>query len=63
MRLATVMAACAALGLAAPAAEAAIAPPPTVLDFENAPTGELDGDAYPGVTLTAPPAFSFCGGS
>ena len=58
-------AACAMLGFTAPAAEAAIAPAPTVLDFENAPTGQLDGAYYAGAgaTLAAPPAFSFCGGS
>jgi hypothetical protein len=55
------MAACAALALAAPAAEAALAPAPTVLDFENATVGPFDGDTYPGVTLTAPFIFSGCG--
>ena len=65
VRLATVAAACAALGLAAPAAEAAIAPPPTVLDFEGAAEGELDSAFYEGAgaTLAAPPAVSFCGSS
>ena len=56
MRLATVAAACAALGFAAPSAQAAIAPPPTVLDFENADLGPLD-DAYyqgAGALLSAP---------
>ena len=51
--------------VAAPAAEAAIAPPPTVLDFENAAPGALDSAYYAGAgaTIAAPPAFSFCGGS
>ena len=58
-------AACAMLSFTAPAAEAAIAPAPTVLDFENAPVGQLDGAYYAGAgaTLAAPPAFTFCGGS
>ncbi|MBE2319499.1 thrombospondin type 3 repeat-containing protein [Solirubrobacter sp. CPCC 204708] len=46
----------AALALAAPA-QAQLAPPPTVLDFEaykNSGTTGLDGSIYPGVTLTAP---------
>ncbi len=42
---------------AAPA-RAELAPPPTVLDFENAPDGQIDEAAYPGVTLEAP---GFCG--
>jgi hypothetical protein len=53
------------LAFAAPA-RAAIAPPPAVLDFENAPLGpSFDGDFYAsaGATLTAPPRFGFCGGS
>src|SRR4051794_6212875 len=53
------------LAFAAPA-QAAIAPPPTVLDFENAPLGSsFDGSLYAsaGATLTAPPRFGFCGTS
>jgi hypothetical protein len=49
----------AGLGLfAAAPARAELAPPPTVLDFENAPlTTPFDGSFYPGVTLDA----GFCG--
>jgi hypothetical protein len=53
------------LALTAPAAPAALAPAPTVLDFENAPDTLLDSDLYAGagVTLEAPNDFGFCGTS
>jgi hypothetical protein len=44
--------------VAAPAARADPAPAPTVLDFESAPDGTLDGAAFPGVTLEG---GGFCG--
>lgn len=47
----------AALAFAAPA-QAALAPPPTVLDFEGLPRNTLDSAAYPGVTFS-----SVCRGS
>ena len=56
----------AGLTLAAPTASAALAPPPTVLDFEAFPVGPLDDAAYSGagVTLNAEPdGEGFCGGS
>ncbi len=63
-----VAAALALLALAAPApALAAIAPPPTVLDFENAaPFEAFDGETYAsaGASLAVPLQGSdFCGGS
>ena len=63
------LAALAILALAAPAtAQAALAPPPTVLDFEQATGDEpFDGDFYAGAgaTLAAPlrSDAEFCGGS
>ena len=54
------------LTLAAPTASAALAPPPTVLDFEAFPVGRLDDGAYAGagVTLTAPDFVEgFCRGT
>jgi thrombospondin type 3 repeat protein len=58
------------LGLAAvaPAAHAALAPAPTVLDFETLPIGNVDEAVYAGagVTLSAPgfgTGEGFCGGS
>src|SRR3954454_20113986 len=56
------------LAVAAPAASAALAPPPTVLDFEAFGVGQLDDAAYAGagVTLSAPgfgTGEGFCGGS
>ena len=66
MRCALVLATLAMLAFAAPA-HAALAPPPTVLDFENAPLEPpFDGAFYAGAgaTLDAPPRFgSFCGES
>jgi len=61
------VAALAALALVVPAqARAAVAPPPTVLTFEEATDPNVDGDVYAGAgaTLTAPPSgggSSFCG--
>jgi hypothetical protein len=56
-----------ALALAAPTASAALAPSPTVLDFEAFPTGLIDDAAYAGAgaTLAAEPQGEegFCGGS
>ena len=54
------------LAMTAPAASAALAPPPTVLDFEAFPPGPLDDAAYAGagVTLSAEPeSDGFCGGT
>lgn len=66
IRYAPVLATLAMLAFAAPA-HAAIAPPPTVLDFENAPLEPpFDGAFYAGTgaTLDAPSRFgSFCGDS
>jgi hypothetical protein len=65
MLRAAVVATLLGLGLAAPA-QAAPAPPPTVLDFESVPLGGLDDAFYAGAgaTLTAPPENGeFCGGS
>ncbi|WP_028065810.1 thrombospondin type 3 repeat-containing protein [Solirubrobacter soli] len=55
----------ASLAVAAPAASAQLAPPPTVLDFEGAPDGVLDSNLYAGagVTLEAPDDLGFCGAS
>ncbi|MDA0161734.1 thrombospondin type 3 repeat-containing protein [Solirubrobacter ginsenosidimutans] len=55
------------LAVAAPAASAALAPPPSVLDFEAQPIGDLDDAAFAaaGVTLSAPglgTGEGFCGG-
>jgi hypothetical protein len=63
VRRALVATALAALSLAAPA-QAQLAPPPTLLDFEAAPLGAIDSDFYAskGVTLSAPPAYIDCGG-
>lgn len=63
MRLAALAAAVgAALALAAPA-QAQLAPPPTVLDFETLQPGPLDSEAYAtaGVTITAPEGEFGCG--
>jgi hypothetical protein len=65
MRAAAVAVVLALLVIVAPA-QGAIAPPPTVLDFENAPLGSaFDGAFYAGAgaTLTAPPRFGSCGGT
>lgn len=64
MRLLATVAACAGLLLAAPAAHAALAPPPTVLDFENAPS-DFDSEFYAGAgaSITAPSGEGFCGDS
>ena len=63
MRAAAVAMLAVLLAFAAPA-KAAIAPPPTVLDFESAPSGALDGAFYAvaGATLTraAAGAVGFC---
>jgi hypothetical protein len=61
------IAALAALGVAAPAASAQLAPPPTVLDFEAQPLGAIDDAVYAGAgaTLSAAPQETdgSCGGS
>ena len=63
MRRGALVAALAGLSLAAPA-QAALAPPPTVLDFEALPVGPLDAASMPAraSTLAAPPATGFCFG-
>jgi hypothetical protein len=65
MLRAAIVAALVGLTFAAPA-QAQLAPPPTVLDFESAPDAfRFDGDFYAGagVTMTAPSAGGSCGGS
>jgi hypothetical protein len=47
------------LAVAAPAASATLAPPPTVLDFEALPTGQVDDAAYAGAGATL--SVGFCG--
>jgi hypothetical protein len=51
------------LAVITPAAHAALAPPPTVLDFETAAPGTLDSAFYAGAgaTITAPRASESCG--